>query len=121
MVAGLAEGARNEFNGCATQRQTVAFDCTRERRERKPAERFFAAWRSIPRNGTRGKNGPPPTQNDWGLLVALVFERAGVRASLWTLNGEAWLHGWLYFGATGVAFRGEITKVASWTESLRCI
>jgi hypothetical protein len=36
--------ARNGFNGRATLLQTVAFDGKRERRERKPAERFFNAW-----------------------------------------------------------------------------
>ena len=64
--------AQRGFTGRATLRQTVAFDGKRERRDRKPAERFFTAWRRVPRNGTQEKAGRHFVQNDAGLQNAAM-------------------------------------------------
>ena len=80
--------AQNGFNGRANLRQTVAFDSTRERRERKrkPAERFFTARRRVPRNGMRGKTGRHfVSANDAGLqnaaMSCVTVRWAGVRGA----------------------------------------
>jgi hypothetical protein len=56
----------------------------RERRERKPAERFFTAWRRVPRNGTQEKAGRPSVQNDAGLqraaMICITVRSAGLKS-----------------------------------------
>jgi len=90
-VAGAEQGvkAQNGFNGGANLGQTVAFDGERERRERKRAERFFTAWRRVPRNGTRKRMAATSVEMTGGCLGKTRWPGAAMRATaMWRDRGQ---------------------------------